>query len=291
MKTVLLAGALLTWGEVAADRLADEMWTGAAAYDYFEEPWRSRFLSDWHQEIRGYERRIEDVKKDKPRPNIRRPPGSKKAMIRKYETQIRTLQRNQPPFFRSIPSDPAEWKAGSYGTLYGGRVIVAQVIDKQQMLVDVRHGERTRVLLSGFATAGLTDGTDGIKIPGLVIVDGTTTYNTAIGGTKTVFLVKPLSLDSLKLSKEEIAALKAKRKAEAAQRAAEEAKKQAASEAAKWRTWTTADGKFKVEAKFVTLAAGKLTLEKRGGARVSVKLDVLCPADHEFIENLKRARR
>ena len=58
-------------------------------------------------------------------------------------------------------------------------------------------------------------------------------------------------------------------------------------EAAKWRTWTTADGKFKVEAKFVSFTAGKLKLEKKDGKSVDVQIDILCSDDQEFVRDRK----
>jgi hypothetical protein len=50
-----------------------------------------------------------------------------------------------------------------------------------------------------------------------------------------------------------------------------------------WRTWTTADGRFKTEAKFVKFAMGTLTLEKKDGSTIEVKLDILCSEDQEFV--------
>jgi len=61
-------------------------------------------------------------------------------------------------------------------------------------------------------------------------------------------------------------------------------------EAAKWRTWQTADGKFKVEAKFVKCAFGTLTLEKKDSTTVDVNLDILCPDDQEFVKRRKWTR-
>jgi hypothetical protein len=59
-------------------------------------------------------------------------------------------------------------------------------------------------------------------------------------------------------------------------------------EEAKWRTWTTADGKFSVEAKFVKFAAGLLTLEKRDGKTVEVKLVILSDEDQDFVRQRGR---
>jgi len=61
-------------------------------------------------------------------------------------------------------------------------------------------------------------------------------------------------------------------------------------ESAKWRTWTTSDGKYSVEAKFVKFAFGTLTLEKKDGSTVDVKLDLLCPEDQEFVRERKWTR-
>jgi len=58
-------------------------------------------------------------------------------------------------------------------------------------------------------------------------------------------------------------------------------------ELAKWRTWTTADGRYKAEAKFVTFVAGTVTLEKKDGNTVDVKLDILCSEDRDFVTQQK----
>ena len=59
-------------------------------------------------------------------------------------------------------------------------------------------------------------------------------------------------------------------------------------EAAKWRTWATADGKHKVEAKFIRYGGGTVTLEKKDGTTVDVQLDILCDEDQEFAKNWGR---
>lgn len=57
--------------------------------------------------------------------------------------------------------------------------------------------------------------------------------------------------------------------------------------AARWRTWTTADGKHKLEAKFLTSAAGTLTLEKRDGTTIAVKAEILSQEDQDFVRERK----
>jgi hypothetical protein len=51
----------------------------------------------------------------------------------------------------------------------------------------------------------------------------------------------------------------------------------------KWRTWTTADGRFRVDAKFVRSSSDTVTLEKQDGTTVDVSLEVLCAEDRDFI--------
>jgi hypothetical protein len=59
------------------------------------------------------------------------------------------------------------------------------------------------------------------------------------------------------------------------------------SDAARWRLWTTADGKYTVYAKFVKFAFGTATLEKQDGTTVDVELDILCSEDQEFVRRRK----
>ncbi len=55
-----------------------------------------------------------------------------------------------------------------------------------------------------------------------------------------------------------------------------------------WRTWTTADAHYTVEAKFVKYAFGTLTLEKKDGTTVDVELDKLCQEDQDFVRQRKQ---
>jgi hypothetical protein len=66
-----------------------------------------------------------------------------------------------------------------------------------------------------------------------------------------------------------------------------EASKGAPGGAAKWRTWTTRDGKYQVEAKLLKYASGMLTLEKKDGTTVDVKLELLCADDRDFVTQQK----
>ena len=54
-----------------------------------------------------------------------------------------------------------------------------------------------------------------------------------------------------------------------------------------WRTWRTANGKFSVRAKFVKLDGETVTLEKKNGNTVDVKLDVLCAEDQDYVKQVR----
>ena len=111
----------------------------------------------------------------------------------------------------------------------------------------------------------------------------TVAFKTLLGGSITAMSREDLN----KPTPEELAAKEKAAEDAARARAEQEARKAAELEAAKWRTWTTADGKFKVEAKFVMFTAGTLTLEKKDGNTVDVKLDILCPEDQDFVRQRK----
>lgn len=339
MKTVLSTmavwGALTaaaSYGQPEAKKPAEENRTGAAAYDYFKEPYRSQFVKDWENEVNRVKALIASQKAqiaghkarakaeaatrsreakakleaserggnsresiarqrkglaeaaDKAARTANSSLGYKLRDLGKWETELSDLEKNDPPYLRRMPSE-GNWSVGDFGV--GGYVVhVLQVIDKDTFIGGT-DGRDKPVMFRGFSTEGHIDDRPAMITPP-IHVTGTVTYQTALGGTKTVLVAEPFDLDSLKASDEEIAARRAKRESEAARKAAEEAAQQAAIEAAKWRTWTTADGKHKVEAEFVKLILGTLTLEKKDGTTVDVKLDILCPEDKEYLEGLKQ---
>jgi hypothetical protein len=64
-----------------------------------------------------------------------------------------------------------------------------------------------------------------------------------------------------------------------------EAKRKAEIEEAKWHTWTTADGKYTVEAKFLQGTGETVQLEKRDGAIIKIQKSKLCDDDQKWIRN------
>jgi len=62
-----------------------------------------------------------------------------------------------------------------------------------------------------------------------------------------------------------------------------EKKQNEAAETAKWRTWTSAYGVHTIDAKFVKLAGGMVSLEKRDGTIIEVPKEKLSEDDIDWI--------
>ena len=74
--------------------------------------------------------------------------------------------------------------------------------------------------------------------------------------------------------------------AEVQQKAAERARHDRI-EQAKWRTWLSADGAHRTEAKFVSFSAGTVTLVKKDGKKIKVPIGRLAEEDQQFIRERK----
>jgi uncharacterized cupin superfamily protein len=77
------------------------------------------------------------------------------------------------------------------------------------------------------------------------------------------------------------------RAAQEAQKKAEERARFEKIEQAKTRTWASADGNFRAEAKFISFISGTVTLEKKDGKRIQVPIDKLALEDQQFIREQK----
>jgi hypothetical protein len=154
--------------------------TGAAAYDVFPEPWRSRFVQHWEEEVEATRKSIRGGQ-----------------AVAKNRTRLAVLERNDPPHFGNhgaqYPLD--EWKVGDSGWCRR-RPLIIQVLPPDQVLIG-EEGGTALVLLKVSSTAGLLAGKPFVLDDVVTLVTGTTTYKTATGGTKTVLtaeLVNPASL-------------------------------------------------------------------------------------------------
>ncbi|HUT91490.1 MAG TPA: SHD1 domain-containing protein [Thermoguttaceae bacterium] len=113
-------------------------------------------------------------------------------------------------------------------------------------------------------------------LSGAFKITGMETYTTTIGASRTIHVVEPYAVAPV---------LARIRTAKEVQMQVEQQPPGAGE--TEWRTWTTADGRFKTEAKFVKFAMGTLTLEKKDGSTIEVKLDILCSEDQEFVRQRK----
>ncbi|MDZ7617951.1 MAG: SHD1 domain-containing protein, partial [Patescibacteria group bacterium] len=54
------------------------------------------------------------------------------------------------------------------------------------------------------------------------------------------------------------------------------------------RTWTSADGRFSIEAELIEVGGSSVRLRRVGGAEITVPLQSLSEADRGFLAGLKR---
>jgi hypothetical protein len=92
---------------------------------------------------------------------------------------------------------------GSMGRLEQA-IRVLQVIGKDTALVE--YGSAT-IMLKNINTTGMVDG-QRIKATDVFLVADTTSYNTVVGATKTVFVLVPVTEDQLRKAREQVDAAK-----------------------------------------------------------------------------------
>lgn len=209
--------------------------------------------------IAGYEQWIERYKKSKDKENAARD-----------SAKIKALRRRDCLVWPDL-----EPRVGSVGEI--GLANIRQVVGPAEVLIDEADGVGF-VMLRGIDTSTLADG-EGIDPEGIFVIRQNTTYGTAIGGTKTVFVAEPYK------DVEKVEALFAKSLADDAEmeqnrRGAEqfaiEAKKP------KPRQWTV-DGK-PMEATFAGRIGSKVKLKVGSDSRL-VELDSLSDEDREYIKS------
>lgn len=174
-------------------------------------------------------------------------------------------------------------KVGALGIPMRIDAKVMQVIDDAQMLVGIEdartgNGNYKNWILIKCPTTGITDGKfwrggQWKEVTGAeaLAVTGTTTYNTAGGGTKTVFVVEPLSKEGF----DELVA-----------------KEREAAEAALFRTWTDDTGTYQVVAQFLEFRGGRVHLERKDNHEtIDLPMSRFSKQDQEWIrDELKRRR-
>lgn len=158
---------------------------------------------------------------------------------------------------------------------------VFQIIDESNFLIKARD---VIVWVSGVKTSGFVDGR-GAPLPYIMKVTKTRQYETAIGGSKTVFEIAPQvrDVDSF-LERVSTARLRQLQKLAAKHKEDAEKAKQIAT-AEKTRTWKDVTGSFSLVAEFAGVVSGKVRLKKKDGSIISVPLDQLSEADQKWIKS------
>jgi hypothetical protein len=157
---------------------------------------------------------------------------------------------------------------------------VQQVVDERNMLVKVTQYNHSRGAEVGdyliWVVGRYSDVVDGqsVTFPGVFIVSGTKQYTTAIGGSKTVYM----------LEKFDIAPIVERLKAEAAAKQPEKTETDVKQE---WREWSDATGQFKLTARLISITDGKVKLEKKDGSVANVPVDKLSEADQKVVAQLE----
>ncbi|MDA1054863.1 MAG: SHD1 domain-containing protein [Planctomycetota bacterium] len=152
-------------------------------------------------------------------------------------------------------------------------VTVIQVLDDESMLAT---SYKRPFLLRGVPTKGIVDGGDFGPIrdemkKALLVVTGTETYDTAIGGTKTVFVVEPVQGELLKM----VAAFVDERDRKLCT-----------------REWADSTGKFKVEAEYLEFKNSKVSLRKTDtGKTVEIALAQLDKTSRDWVAKWSKGRR
>lgn len=119
-----------------------------------------------------------------------------KREVTAAENEIASLRREKAVVPEISAKELAVGKAGrivympDFWPNSVSRFKVVQVVDGNQMLVLGLNPEATLLWVKGVKTDGIVDDAD-FNLDGPFVVTGTTTYNTAGGATKKVFVIEP----------------------------------------------------------------------------------------------------
>jgi len=171
-------------------------------------------------------------------------------------------------------------KVGDFGRLDSmAEYEIAQIIDEGNMRLNVRnltfrqarvdYGDSYNVWVKG-NTKGLTDGTK-IQIEDVFQVTGTKQYNTAIGGSKTVYVLEKVNVGPI------IERLRKEREAEKQEPREPKPTKPAE------REWSDMSGLFKLTATFLSSDGESVSLRKSDGQTISVPVKRLSQADQDYV--------
>jgi SLA1 homology domain 1, SHD1 len=136
-------------------------------------------------------------------------------------------------------------------------------------------GSHTPILLRGFDVSKVTDRSSFV-LQHPVVIQNTFSYKAVSGAQSTVLV--------LERNEKALTELSAKRRAEVEQGREDV-------EAALYRTWTDATGKFTIEAQFIDFKGGKAQLKKKDGSTIELPTGKLSQADQDFIRKALAERK
>lgn len=178
-------------------------------------------------------------------------------------------ERPSMPFSGSLPGI-IRWKP-----------YVFQVVDDDEVLL--RIFKDTILYFKGVATEGMVDG-EYINLDGAYHSTGTTTYETASGGSKTVRVIEPFDTSEAdEIIKETAAKLRSDIAAAKSESSATKEKALAEKRLSLTREFTDTTGTFKVKAEYTGYASGNVRLKKENGETISVPLAKLSDADRRWV--------
>jgi hypothetical protein len=150
---------------------------------------------------------------------------------------------------------------------------VLSIVDDKNLLLQL--GTSRTFWLEGFPTKDLVDN-QSVRLIGPIEIRGTKEYTTAIGGLRTVRVLRFVSEDRVRNWEKE----------EADRKGAEEQAK----EEAMYQTWHSKAG-TQVVAKFIDWRSGKVELLTKDGRKLSVPVSALTDDDAEKARELNRQMR
>lgn len=205
-------------------------------------------------------------------------------------------------FIKQLP----DFRVGDWGCSDDFYTVLQRLGDNA-LLASTRAPVNDVVLLRGLDCSKVTDGVEFI-LQRPVFITGTHTYTALAGDSKTVLLIEcdtdrvsklmaaevekkrtearareEALVESMRLEKARQEQQRAEEEARQKQAMQKEAVRQKRIEDAKRRTWIFSDGSRQVDAKFVRLANGVVTLQSDDGKEFDIRWDRLSLEDQSFV--------
>lgn len=186
--------------------------------------------------------------------------------------------RDGMTLYSLTPMMPWTPKVGSLGTIGGVRVL--QIVGKDQMLGERRIlDDRQTYWIKGIDTSNMADD-QVVPLRAMFVCVGNKTYETVSGGTNTVMVVEPFDMTNVKKLWKPPSVKLPPLPGEAEKEA------ETAPTESKYRKWTSADGKFAVEAELSYVIGDTVVLiRKDNGEKIEVAKQLLSNADQKWLES------